>query len=328
MTLNAGTLTCKGTPANVNITQSNASSGNSQSFLLTGGSLTNQTASTEITTVYYNLGQTIQHATGAMSVNRTFLIAAPTHGFVGASTLTDCGTLVVTGAPAVGTNATFTNQPSAIWAQAGQIRSDGNFMMSSAAAPTILQNGQFWLDSTQLSFMARIGGLSQSLACVMFTATADATVANTTTETTILGSGVGSKTIQANTLSVGKTYRITVRGNLSTTALPSLRIRVKYGATVLLDTSAITTVGALTNAYFSTVAVITCRTTGATGTVSVSGDIEYNNGTTRQATGAVNTSTVTIDTTASGTLDVLATWGAASSGNTITGQDVMIEVLN
>lgn len=327
MTLNAGTLTCKGTPANVNITQSNASSGVSQSFLLTGGSLTNQTASTEITSVYFNLGQTIQHATGTLATNRSILIAAPTHSFVGASALTDCATVAITGAPAAGTNATFTNTPSALWVQAGQIRSDGNFRATPAAAPSALQEGMFWTDSTRQAMAIRAGLATQISSTVLFTSTADATVANTTVEGSVIGTGVGTMTLPANFLVAGKMVRMSVRGILSNAALATLRVRVFYGATVLLDSTATGILGTNTNTFFMVTSQFICRTTGASGTVMPTGNLTYNNSTTSQANGLVVTAPVTVDTTSSALLDIKVTL-SASATNSVTGQSVVLEVLN
>lgn len=66
---------------------------------------------------------TRQWATGALTTQREYLFVAPTYAFVGASTLTNAGTLVVTNAPQTGLNATITN-PFAIWAQGGTLRID------------------------------------------------------------------------------------------------------------------------------------------------------------------------------------------------------------
>ncbi len=50
----------------------------------------------------------------------------------------------------------------------------------------------------------------------LFASTADDTVADTNVKTAFAPTGVGSATILANTLVVGQTYKITVRGVLST----------------------------------------------------------------------------------------------------------------
>ncbi len=76
---------------------------------LTGAANTNQTLSTEVPDVDWNLARTVQWATGALATQRAVKIAAPTYGFVGASTITNAATVGITGAPVSGTNATLTN---------------------------------------------------------------------------------------------------------------------------------------------------------------------------------------------------------------------------
>lgn len=78
-------------------------------FTFTGAAHTNQTASTEATMVNWNLAQTVQFATGAITTQRAMRIQAPTYSFVGASTITTASTLAISGPPVAGTNATITN---------------------------------------------------------------------------------------------------------------------------------------------------------------------------------------------------------------------------
>ena len=78
-------------------------------FGYTGATDTNLTASTEAPSVYFNIGQTRQHATGALALQRDFRVTPSSHSFVGASTLTNAAGFSVDGAPIAGTNATITN---------------------------------------------------------------------------------------------------------------------------------------------------------------------------------------------------------------------------
>ncbi len=319
MTLNAGTLTLKGAPSNAVITQSAASSGTSQSLLLTGGAHTNQTASTEITDVNFALARTLQHATGAITTNRSFRIDGPTHSFVAASTMTEADTLAIS-QPAAGTNATITNR--------NALRLTGQLLLDPQAAGGSPQDGNVWADSTQQTLSTRSMGLTTPLIGSIFTATASATCTTTTTETSILGTGVGTKTLPANYLVAGKTIRVVVKGIFSNAAAETLRIRVKAGSTILLDTTATTVSGTYTNAMFQAGGSFVCRTTGAAGTVIGSGSLSYVSGATASSVPMVNTTTTTLDTTAAQTLDVMATWGSASATDTISGQMVTIESVN
>lgn len=83
-------------------------------FAYTGASDTSLTASTEAPNVYFDMGQTRQHATGALSSQRDFRVRGSTHSFVGASTITNAAALSIDGPSSGSTNATITNS-SALW---------------------------------------------------------------------------------------------------------------------------------------------------------------------------------------------------------------------
>lgn len=90
----------------------------------TGGTHTGLDASIEITDVTFNLARPVQRLAGAVAIQRSLLISAPTFSFVGASTITNAATVAITNAPQPGANATITNAY-AIWAQAGMSAFDG-----------------------------------------------------------------------------------------------------------------------------------------------------------------------------------------------------------
>lgn len=103
-------------------TQGVNTSGSPTAFLVTGGAHTTLTASTEAIDVNLNLARTVQFATGALATQRSFVVQAPTIGFVGASTITTNATMAITGAPVSGTNATVTTK-AALWIQGGAVTS-------------------------------------------------------------------------------------------------------------------------------------------------------------------------------------------------------------
>ena len=160
----------------------------------------------------------------------------------------------------------------------------------------------------------------------LFTQTASVTVANTTTQTTLLDGGVGSVTLPVNFFYPGRTLRITLYGYHSTVANPNITMRVKFGSTTILTTGAVAS-GNSTNTAIKLEGFVTCRTDGATGTV-------IGQGTYTEAGGGANifdmtnTATTTIDTTASQTVDITVQWGTASASNTITSTNVILEYLN
>lgn len=108
----AGTLSLRvGDSARVSImntafsfAQSAATSGATSQYKFTNAGNTGQTASTEVFAFEFDSSQTIQHATGALALQRATLFRAPTYSFVGASATTNMATVAITGAPISGTN--------------------------------------------------------------------------------------------------------------------------------------------------------------------------------------------------------------------------------
>lgn len=101
-----------------------------KAFSFTLGANVNQTASTEVSGVYFDL-RSRQWATGAITTQREFLLLAPTYSFVAASTITSAATFAITGSPIAGTNATITNTYS-LWIQGGISRFDGSISHNDA----------------------------------------------------------------------------------------------------------------------------------------------------------------------------------------------------
>ena len=114
------TPTITGVSGALTFTNAAQSSGAIKDYTFTSAAHTAQTASTEVNAVNFNLSATVQHATGALTTQRDFYVQARTHSFVGASTITASGTLVVSSAPIAGTNATLTDKYS-IWSQSGNV---------------------------------------------------------------------------------------------------------------------------------------------------------------------------------------------------------------
>ena len=170
-----------------------------------------------------------------------------------------------------------------------------------------------------------LGGGAPSTTTVVntgiFSQTASVTVGNTVAETTIIGSGVGSTTLQANYLKQGKTLKIRAWGYHSSVSNPNITIRVKIGSTVVLTTGAVAS-HASTNDGFTIDSWVTCRTTGQTGTVFAQGTYTEISNPVFEMT---NTTTSTIDTTASQTIDITVQWGTQSNSDTLTATNVVIE---
>lgn len=160
----------------------------------------------------------------------------------------------------------------------------------------------------------------------LFTTTADAAANNTTAETSIVGTGVGSKTTAAGYFAAGTNLLVRLSGYYSTPAVPdNLTIRIKAGSTVV-GSAVFTLPLNLTNQVFVIEALVTCRTAGASGTFILN-DLILSTNSTLTATisaAALNTSTVTLDTTGTLAWDITADWGAAQSGQVITGTNFVM----
>jgi hypothetical protein len=187
------------------------------------------------------------------------------------------------------------------------------------------ENGGIWKFDT--------GAATAFVTGCVFTQTATVTVSNTTTETTLVGSGSGSVTLPAGFHLAGKTVRIRASGIYSTQAVPiTLNIRVKYGSVTVLETGDETPSGSVSSKGWSLDVEITCRTTGATGTVftqSYGGFMHYSNARTLQGWDFSSTATTTIDTTASQAISITADWGGGvAAADSISCTNLSVEILN
>lgn len=203
--------------------------------------------------------------------------------------------------------------------------SSGSQIRLGAQSATGSTEGDLWNDSTNKTLTGYFNGVKQFINGNLFAQTATGTIANSVTETTISSTGQGTLVLPANFFVAGKTIRIRANGILSSVSSPTLRIRIKAGSTILLDTTAVT-VGNHTNALWVVDGVITCRTTGGSGTVFSQGIFEEYGGTKNQHP-MVNTATTTIATTSSQTMTLTAQWGTASASNTISCTNLTMEIL-
>lgn len=192
-----------------------------------------------------------------------------------------------------------------------------------------------------LGLEARLRGAfvhrADNLPRLLYTATASATVANTTAETSIIGTGIGSLTMPATAVEAlpvttvpfwfaGKTIRVRVMGYISQlVAGPNRTVKIYLGSTALGTIGPSSVATAVTDKGFMYEFLTTCRTTGATGTAFTQGTL-FHSGIGQNYMNA--TSAVTIDTTTAAALDVKFTWGTGDPGNTITSTNVTVEALN
>lgn len=151
---------------------------------------------------------------------------------------------------------------------------------------------------------------------LMFSQTANGTaVTNTTTQTTLLGTGTGTMTFAANTLVAGEVIVVHGYALLSTASsgVGSLSFELLNGFTgVSLSTSPTTSLSGQTAEITATATILT---TGSSGTMVVAYNI--NLGGTSTPILAAGSGSYAINTTISRTFDLQVTWANALSANSI-----------
>ena len=156
----------------------------------------------------------------------------------------------------------------------------------------------------------------------LYAQTANSTiVTNTTAETTIVGTGVGTLNVPANGFTVGDTFRAILGGVMNADNNQTIRIKVKSGSVILLDSGAQNLGSAVTNDVWSLNIDFTIRQLGAAGVASIIslGSFHYTktNNASVQGFGFNVANNTTFNTTISNTLDITVQWGSASTGNNI-----------
>jgi hypothetical protein len=181
--------------------------------------------------------------------------------------------------------------------------------------------GDLWNDFTRHCLTAYIAGVKQFDKRTMFVQTADQVIANTNVETTLFGAGIGTLTMPANFLTVGKTVKIEIHGHFENTApAPTLQIRFYAGATLLMDTGAVVTPIFTGSEHFFITAWITCQSTGAGGNSASQLFVLSHVGASGAGTIFMPEAVPIVaglDTTIAKALNVTAQWGTADAANII-----------
>lgn len=146
------------------------------------------------------------------------------------------------------------------------------------------------------------------------------TVSATTTETTIIDGGIGTLSIPASGFTNGDSFRADIAGVLNAVNNETIRVRVKSGSVILLD-SGNQTLPTVSNDVWTMSINFTIRQIGVAGIASIVslGAFHY----TKLSNGSVqgfsfNTvNNTTFDTTVSNTLDITIQWGSTNAGNSI-----------
>jgi hypothetical protein len=161
---------------------------------------------------------------------------------------------------------------------------------------------------------------------------AGSALANTTTATDI--SPAPQLTLPAGYMYIGQRIRVIGYGIFSNTGTPNLTLGIYYGGvagTLLAGTGAVATASSVTGVPWRIALEIQVKTLGSSGTVWCNGMVTL--GTSLTATSLLwipssQTQPITVDTTSAKAITVGATWGTASSSNTITCEDFYVEAIS
>lgn len=141
------------------------------------------------------------------------------------------------------------------------------------------------------------------------------TVTNTTTETTIVGTGVGTLSVPANGFRVGDSFHAKVGGVISTLNNHEITVRIKTGAIVLASTGLIS-LEATTSLGWELELDFTVATIGAGGSICTNGNFAYNRNT-GSLEGFVFQDVQPLNTTIPNTLDITVEWNQANASDEI-----------
>lgn len=173
--------------------------------------------------------------------------------------------------------------------------------------------------------------LNQDSFIRIFTQLKDKTIGNTDIETPLINTlgSKGSLLLPANILQVGSMLKFKMDGIYNDTSTPTATVRIKIGAVTIM-TSALTVPANLTNAFFNAEFLITVRTIGVSGSICGEGITFIKDSATVGAPSMrvlQMLADVNINTTVDNLFDLTYQWGTASSSNSLTSRNLVVEAM-
>jgi len=170
---------------------------------------------------------------------------------------------------------------------------------------------------------------SELTALGIFAQTSTVTVANIATSQTLIGTVTGVTTLPANFFGVGKTIKIFVSGTYNQAGgSQDCALKLTIGG-VAVGTITFSHFGSLTTVYYDAEFTLTCRTTGASGTLQFMGIGRLNHiGNSLQNYFQVSSTSGSINTTGTLAIDLQADWVSADPSNSITASILTATYLN
>lgn len=183
--------------------------------------------------------------------------------------------------------------------------------------PTSAQIGDIWHDEDRNAIAISPGvALEQYIGGTFFVGTADKTVADSGS---LVPTGVGTMTLPANFLKVGKTLRLWLRGHHTMDASPpTINIRARLGGVTICETGNFSD-ASNSNAYWEFHVDLTVRSVGVGGTIRGAGHFTMDEGSgTTDTRGVLGLANAAVNTTIANLIDVDVVYSAPDAGSSIT----------
>lgn len=228
--------------------------------------------------------------------------------------------LVVSAAGGAGGGSGSSSGGSALTVSTGSVTSYQYPPVTTAATAIIFDSATFTsrlMSGTSAYVSLNLGSSNGTI----FAMTTSSSVTNSTSETDVVGTGQGTRTLPANYLQPGKTLRLKASGIYSTnsTSPGVLTFKFKLGSTVIVSTASLPLVASQTNQLWSFGVALTVRSAGSSGTVFANTSFGMFDSTNSFRTFPMTmTGATTVDTTVSQLVSITAQFGTASSNNSLT----------
>jgi hypothetical protein len=197
-----------------------------------------------------------------------------------------------------------------------------NFQIKKPTVITANRTATFQNASGTVAYLSDVPTVPASNNYGLFAQTGNSTIiTGTTTESTLINGGEGSLIIPANGFNIGDSFRAVFGGVMNAANNQTIRIRVKAGSVVLLDSGVQTLTNSIISDIWSLNVDFTIRQLGAAGVASVVTLATFHYTKTNNATvegfAFNNINNTTFNTTISNTLDVTVQWGSTNASNSI-----------
>jgi hypothetical protein len=152
-------------------------------------------------------------------------------------------------------------------------------------------------------------------------------ITNTITETSLVGTGVGTLSVPANAFKVGDSFTAKMCGSLSCENAETLHIRVKSNGVTIID-AGVFSLSLATNKYFELILDFTITKLGGIGVAELfaNGQFSYNKNANSNIDG-INFALIdntTFSTIVANNLTITAEWGLAKVDNKIQSQNFVL----